>query len=219
MSAATTDLPTGTAVEPTRRSGAGILALATVVGVLLGFAIGALLLRPDPAPGDASAEAGFARDMSAHHDQAVTMGMIAYRNAADPDVRQLGYDIAMTQQGQIGMMQQWLRGWDLLPTGSGPPMAWMEGDPGHGLIRDGNLMPGMATREQLTRLEQAEGVEVDRMFLELMTDHHLGGIHMIDGVQARSDHPEVLWLAGLMEAGQASEIEAMRSLLADLDRA
>jgi hypothetical protein len=41
----------------------------------------------------------------------------------------------------------------------------------------------------------------------------------LDGVQARSDHPEVLWLAGLMEAGQASEIEAMRNLLADLDRA
>jgi uncharacterized protein (DUF305 family) len=198
------------------RFGVGILALAVVAALLVGFAVGVLTLRPDPAPADDSAEAGFARDMITHHDQAVTMGMIAYENASLADVRQLGYDLAMTQQGQIGMMHQWLRDWHLPPTGSEPRMAWMQEDIDPALIRDGGLMPGLATPAQLTELQEAEGADVDRLFLELMTYHHLGGIHMIDGVLERSDHPEVTWLADLMKSGQEKEMEVMRDLQAEL---
>jgi uncharacterized protein (DUF305 family) len=214
MSVTLTDLPTETAqarVPPRWRFGIGVLAVAVVTSLLVGYAVGVLTLRPDPTPGDTSAEAGFARDMITHHDQAVTMGMIAYERAATPEVRQLAYDIAMLQQGEIGMMHQWLRDWGLDPTGSQPRMAWMQDDLDEMLIRDG-LMPGMATTEQLTELREAEGTEVDRLFLELMTHHHLGGIHMVDGILERSDQPDVTWLAGLMKTGQQKEMQVMSDL-------
>jgi uncharacterized protein (DUF305 family) len=200
-------------VPPPRwRFGIGMLALAVVASLLAGFAIGVLTLRPDPAPGDGSAEAGFARDMITHHDQAVTMGMIAYVQAEDPAVRQLGYDIATTQQGQIGMMHQWLRDWDLDPTGSQPRMAWMTDQLDPATVRETGLMPGMATTEQLDELRAAEGIAVDRLFLELMTYHHLGGLHMVDAVLELSDNPQVTWLADLMRSGQEKEMQVMRDL-------
>jgi uncharacterized protein (DUF305 family) len=219
MSATVTESPVETAPtmvdEGRRRFGVGVLTLAVVASLLAGFAVALLTIRPDPPPGDTSAEAGFARDMITHHDQAVTMGVIAYRNAATPEVRRLGYDIAMVQQGEIGIMHQWLRAWGLSPTGSEPRMAWMQEDLDPGLVRDG-LMPGMATSEQLAQLREAEGTEVDRLFLDLMIHHHLGGIHMIDGVLERSDDPDVTWLAEAMRAAQQKELRVMQDLQTQL---
>jgi uncharacterized protein (DUF305 family) len=199
------------APAPRRSFGVGVLALAVVVSLLLGLAVAIVFLRPDEPPGDTSAEAGFARDMITHHDQAVTMGMIAFQHAEDPEVRQLGYDIAMLQQGEIGMMHQWLLDWELSPTGSQPRMAWMDA-----AMTEGGLMPGMATPDQLTELREAEGSEVDRLFLELMTYHHLGGIHMIDGVLDRTDNDDVIWLAELMRTGQQKELQVMQDLQDEL---
>jgi uncharacterized protein (DUF305 family) len=192
------------------RFGLVALAVALVMGVLVGLSIGVLTLRPT-APGDTSPEAGFARDMSVHHAQAVSIGTIAYQRSEDPAVRQLGLDIALAQQNEIGRMQQWLREWRLLPTGASPPMAWMPG--GEHTLVDGR-MPGMASPEQMEVLRSAEGAELDRMFLALMIDHHLGGIHMIDGVLPLTGHGEVTWLAGQMKANQQTELEVLRSLLA-----
>jgi uncharacterized protein (DUF305 family) len=205
------DLDQDQAPPPRRSFGLGVLVLAAVACLLAGFAVAVLALRPDPTPGDTSPEAGFARDMITHHDQAVTMGMIAFQRAEDPDVRQLGYDIAMTQQGEIGMMHQWLRDWDLSPTGSQPRMAWMGGEFSGGLT-EGGLMPGMADAEQLTELREAEGSEVDRLFLELMTNHHLGGLHMVDAALDLTDDPQVTWLAGVMQTGQQKEMHVMSDL-------
>ncbi|QSB15834.1 DUF305 domain-containing protein [Natronosporangium hydrolyticum] len=197
--------------EPTlgsRRFGLATLAIAVVAALLAGFAIGVLALRPAAAPADDSPEAGFARDMITHHDQAVEMGMIAYTEAELPGVRQIAYDIATNQQGEIGMMHQWLREWELGPTAAEPPMAWMpDGD-----AMGGAPMPGMASRDQMAELREAEGIAVDQLFLELMIDHHLGGIHMIDGVLELTDHSEVVWLAELMKSGQQHELEVLRNL-------
>ena len=55
-----------------------------------------------------SADAGFARDMTDHHAQAVEMALIAYQRTEDEAVRLLAYDIATSQQAQIGMMAGWL---------------------------------------------------------------------------------------------------------------
>jgi uncharacterized protein (DUF305 family) len=189
-----------------------MLVLATVAGLLLGYAVAVLTLRPST-PGDTSPEAGFARDMTIHHDQAVTMSMISYQRATQLSVRTVGEDIAGNQQGQIGMMQQWLRDWGLLPTGAVPPMSWM---PDGAAALENGLMPGMATPEELAELRAATGVEVDRLFLELMIDHHLGGIHMVDGILAVSDHEDVRWLAQTQKNGQQQEINLMRRLLAEL---
>lgn len=206
------DAPATDAGGGGKRFGTVAVALAIVVGLLLGYAAGLLtpgLIRP----GDASAEAGFARDMSTHHAQAVELAMLAHERASDPDVRNVGADIALTQQAQIGMMQTWLREWHLGPTGSQPRMAWMPDGAGAMPLRDG-LMPGMATDAERTQLRAATGSDFDVLFLKLMRDHHLGGIHMAEAVLELSDDDQVTWLAQSMVDGQKKEIALIGSLLA-----
>ncbi|KAB1940798.1 DUF305 domain-containing protein [Micromonospora sp. ALFpr18c] len=194
---------------PARRYGVLALAALLVVGLLLGYA-GGLLTPRLTRPGDASVEAGFARDMTTHHAQAVEMSLIAYRSATLPEVRQIAVDIATGQQGEIGAMQTWLREWGLSPTGSKPPMSWMSDG---ATVKDG-LMPGMATPQQMAALRDAKGIEVDRQFLTLMYAHHLGGIHMIDAALGETDNAEVVRVAETMKATQQSELNNLRQLQA-----
>jgi uncharacterized protein (DUF305 family) len=186
-------------------------AFAGVVLLLIGYGVG-LLTRPGT-PGDDSAEAGFARDMSTHHAQAVEMGMIAYQKASLPDVRTLGGDIAITQQGQIGVMSTWLKDWGLDVNSTRPPMSWMPN--GHNELVN-NLMPGMATREEVAKLNAATGKEVDILFCQYMLRHHLGGIHMVDDVLAQNPRPEVRDLAETMKKNQTAEVSVLRTLLTQL---
>ncbi|HEX6686072.1 MAG TPA: DUF305 domain-containing protein [Candidatus Limnocylindrales bacterium] len=183
------------------------LVLGLVLTLVVGLSSGILGLRGST-PGDTSAEAGFARDMSLHHAQAVAMGMIAYDRGTTVTVRTIGGDIAVTQQGQIGIMSQWLRDWGLNINSSAQPMAWMPD--GQGALEDG-LMPGMATPDEMAALENARGPEVDRLFIKMMIKHHLGGIHMVDGVLKQSGDEDVLWLANSMKAGQQKEIRDLQA--------
>lgn len=192
-----------------RRYGLLALAAAVVVGLLLGYA-GGLLTPTLTRPGDTSAEAGFARDMTAHHHQAVAMGLLAFRQGQDAEVRQVGVDIATGQQGEIGTMQTWLRSWKLDPTGEQAPMAWMPD--GAGLVKDG-LMPGMASPEEMAKLRAASGREFDVLFLQMMIRHHLGGVHMIDGILAEGHDDDVLAVAQVMKNTQQNDLTNLNAAL------
>lgn len=196
----------------TGRYGVLALVVALLVGLVLGYA-GGWLTPGLTRPGDASAEAGFARDMTTHHAQAVEMALIAFQKGDSPQVRTLGVDIATSQQGEIGMMQTWLRSWGLDPTGSAPAMAWMPD--GQATVRNG-LMPGMATPEQLAQLRAAEGRQLDLLFLNLMTQHHIGGIHMIDAVLKAADDKDVIRAATRMKNVQQKDLHNMQELLRSL---
>jgi uncharacterized protein (DUF305 family) len=196
---------------PVRRAGFGVgwLAAVLVFGLVVGLAAG--LLGPRlRTPGDDSVEAGFLRDMSTHHAQAVEMSMIAHANSTNPAIVTLSGDIALTQHGQIGYMQAWLRGWHLSPTGSAEPMAWMPGSAGS--VVNG-LMPGMATPEQMAALRKATGKQLDIQFLTLMRQHHLGGIHMAQEAIDLSGNTDVDWLAQTMVTGQQGELTLIDGLL------
>jgi len=198
-------------VTPRRLKIAGGV-LGAVLLVLIGYVAGWLTPRLST-PGESSPEAGFARDMSEHHAQAVEMGMIAYQKASQPEIRALGGDIALTQQGQIGVMQTWLKDWGLGPNSARPPMAWMR-DGGQAV--KGNLMPGMATREEIAKLRAATGKDVDVLFLQYMLRHHLGGVHMAQEVLKLDPEPEVRELAETMIRNQSGEIQVLRTMLGKL---
>jgi uncharacterized protein (DUF305 family) len=200
----------GSAPHRALRFGPGWLVAVLIFGLLVGAAGGVLYPRLYGTPKDNSIEAGFLRDMSTHHAQAVEMAMIAHANSTDPDVVTLAGDIALTQHGQINYMQAWLRDWKLSPTGSEAPMAWMPGS--EGAVVNG-LMPGMATPEQLATLRKATGTDLDVQFLTLMRQHHLGGIHMAQEALALSDNKDVTWLATSMVASQQGEITLIDAML------
>ena len=197
---------------PRRTFGAGVLAGVLVLGLVVGLAAGFLVPRLRT-PGDNSPEAGFLRDMSTHHAQAVEMSMIAHAASTDPTIVTLAGDIALTQHGQIGYMQAWLRDWHLSPTGSRPPMAWMPDSAG--AVVNG-LMPGMATPEQMDQLRKASGRDLSVLYLRLMRQHHLGGIHMAQEIVNLSHNDDVTWLAKTMVASQQGEIALIDSMLNQL---
>jgi uncharacterized protein (DUF305 family) len=201
--------------EPHRRFNFGVGALIGVLifGLVVGLAAGILGPRLRT-PGDESVEAGFLRDMSTHHAQAVEMSMLAHANSTDPAIVTLAGDIALTQHGQINYMQAWLRDWHLSPTGSQPVMAWMPDSAGS--VVNG-LMPGMATPEQMDTLRKATGRDLDVQFLTLMRQHHLGGIHMAQEILKLSHNDDVTWLAQTMVTSQQGEITLIDNMLKQLD--
>ncbi|UPT23132.1 DUF305 domain-containing protein [Thermobifida alba] len=183
--------------------------------VVLAAAAGLLVNRSDT-PLDSSADAGFLRDMSAHHAQAVEMALIIYDKTEEPMLKTVAYDMAVTQQGQIGRMDGWLAAWDLPMRGSQPPMTWMAGhDHGGGGGEVPDRMPGLATEEQMEALRAASGVEAEILFLELMIEHHRGGVDMAEAAVELAAEEKVVSLAQGMIDAQESEIDLMNDMLVE----
>jgi len=204
-----------------RRSPARAVLLA-VIGVALlllggGLAVGLGIGRDDP-PASDSVDAGFARDMSRHHVQAVEMANLAPERSADPEVRRLAFDIGETQNNQVGRMQGWLALWGL-PQSGGEAMAWMGSDAqaGHdmsGMDMGGSgLMPGMATDEELANLRKLKGTKFDVEFLRLMIRHHQGGKDMAEYAAQHAAVPAVRLLARTIVDTQTAEVTTMADML------
>ncbi|WP_406460479.1 DUF305 domain-containing protein [Streptomyces sp. NBC_01622] len=165
-----------------------------------------------PTPTADSADAGFARDMAVHHQQAVEMSYIVRDRTKNVEVRRLAYDIAQTQANQRGMLLGWLDLWNLPKVSADPPMTWMGmGDMASG--KDGALMPGMATNTELKKLNSLSGKSAEVFFLQLMTDHHKGGIHMAEGCVEKCRVGVEKRLAQGMVDAQQSEIQLMAGML------
>jgi uncharacterized protein (DUF305 family) len=204
-----------------------LAALALVAG---GAGLRGVLER---SPGTGSVDAGFLRDMSEHHAQAVQMAMLEFGHGVDPDVVAVAQDIALTQQREIGIMGSWLSGWGLSQSTGGAPMLWMtpsasaamsehmhDGDAGSatgpaagsGAVR----MPGMATDAQLTQLATSSGRASDILFLTLMVHHHRGGLAMAQDASLHAGEDEVRTLARAMVVVQSAEIDQMQAYLTRL---
>ncbi|WP_326756425.1 DUF305 domain-containing protein [Streptomyces hirsutus] len=164
-------------------------------------------------PAADSADAGFARDMAVHHQQAVEMSYIVRDRTADEDIRRLAYDIAQTQANQRGMLLGWLDLWELPKISPDGYMAWMQsGHEGHS-SKDGSLMPGMATPAELGRLGELEDDQAEILYLQLMIDHHLSGVDMASACASQCAVDTEQKLAQSMVEGQQSEVELMTDLL------
>ena len=205
------------------------IALVLLAVAALAFAVGRFSTfgaqSPSTAPGQTSADAGFARDMQVHHGQAIEMAMEIYRKTEDTELRVLAYDIATGQAAQRGEMFDWLVKWGLPQSGE-PMMSWMSGSEaghGHGGTADepmtddeAHAAMGMASADELTALQDATGQEADCLFLELMVRHHEGAIPMTEALLELGSDPRALQVAQAMKDGQTAEIDAMQSMQARL---
>jgi uncharacterized protein (DUF305 family) len=181
----------------------------------LGFAVGLLVTRDRP-PGEDSVDVGFLQDMITHHDQALGVATLTVANGEDPTVRSLAREVITFQSYEIGTMTQMLRGWgQSREDRSDEAMAWMD------MPVPVEAMPGLLTDEQLDRIGAARGTDLDRLFLDLMAEHHRGGLHMAHEAAALAHDDDVADLAARIERNQAGEIDEYRltadSLGFDLD--
>jgi uncharacterized protein (DUF305 family) len=149
------------------------------------------------------ADVEFAQGMIAHHEQAVEMSEIALDPTvgAGTDVVDLATRIMAAQEPEIEQMTAWL-------TAAGESIT-MDMSDGH----DMSEMEGMMSVEQMDALVAATGPEFDRMWLEMMIEHHEGAISQAETVIADGSNSDVRALADEIIAVQQTEIDEMRALL------
>jgi uncharacterized protein (DUF305 family) len=164
-------------------------------------------------PADASFNAtdvAFAQGMIPHHAQAVTMADMALDQSTDPDVTRLATAIKAAQAPEIEQMTGWLQDW-------GQPVPETSDGMDHSMDgMEGMMMSGMMSEADMQRLGEAEGTAFDRMWLELMIQHHEGAITMAEDELANGKAPEVEQLAQAIITAQQAEITEMETLLAAL---
>lgn len=200
-----------------------VTVLVAVIAVALGvagFALGSVSGSRDlssavPVPADNSVEVGFARDMITHHLQAIEMAGVTRDHSTDPAVRLLAFDIETSQLDQVGQMRGWLEVWGKNPNNPGEPMDWMPASDSHMNHSVDGLMPGMATTDQLAALRKARGKTLDVMFLQLMINHHQGGLPMAQYAIDHASQPLVRSLAQAMVKTQSAEVINMERMLRD----
>jgi len=184
------------------------VSIAVIIAVVA-FGVGYKVAEPST-PSAGSVDVGFLQDMIDHHDQAVVMSSYVLRegSGANPATVNYAFEIIMEQRFEIGMMLGWLRDWGY-ETGDvdREAMGWMDMAPTP--VAD---MPGMQPVAKVRELEAARGRDADGLFLDMMIDHHEGGIHMAEYAMRHAGQQKVRGLAKLIVRVQRSEIGELRRL-------
>ena len=204
--------PAGTNLRRTLIAVIAVLALVVAGGV--GYIWGSSGSSSSPSmPGVNSVDAGFARDMATHHQQAITMAGYTRDNDTNVLVKTIAFDIETSQSVQMGQMEGWLQQWGVSRT-SGKPMSWMKGMHVH--VGINGLMPGMASPAQMNKLLSSHGKALSILFLQLMIRHHQGGVLMAQYAMRHATEPYVRQLAANMYTVQNDEIVQMEQILRQL---
>ena len=146
------------------------------------------------------ADVKFAQSMIPHHEQAVEMAQLATTRADSAKVKDLAVRIEAAQQPEIDTMTAWLEEWNEEIGGA----------------MDHGEMGGMMSEDDMSQLEAASGAEFDRMFLEMMKEHHQGAIDMAQTELDEGSYPPALDMAQEIIDGQTEEIEEIDELLAEM---
>jgi uncharacterized protein (DUF305 family) len=196
---------------PWWRSPLNLTVLAVAVAVLaggIGWVVGNNGALSDPNATDV----GFLQDMRYHHEQAIDISRIYLEaGTTNADLRTIANEIIVGQGIEIGRMIQLLRDFGKPETNQNDvAMAWM----GESIALD--RMPGLATDADLAALQAANGTAADKLFVQLMTAHHQGGIHMAQDAAKHAATSEVRGMATSMVTGQTGEISEMATLAAKI---
>lgn len=135
-------------------------------------------------------EAGFLREMVAHHDEAIEMAGELARSER-PAMRALGARIVTSQTAQVEQMEAWLD-------------EWYADEPA-----------ATAYEPMMRDLSGLSGDRLDRTFLEDMVGHHMAAVMMSQRllVHGGAEHDEVADLARTIRTEQVREIRWMSERL------
>ena len=168
---------------------------------------------PPPPPSSANeAAADFVRMMVPHHHQALVLRRLAPDRTTSSDLLALAGRIDVEQTVEITTMQQWQaqNGFDE----TDPESAYMM------MMQDPMMieMMGMATQAELDQLETLSGTAFDKLFLQLMIDHHQGAIDMCVQVMTHGQEPVLQSMANEMLTTQSTQIFQMQAMLTEIDQ-
>jgi uncharacterized protein (DUF305 family) len=149
-----------------------------------------------------AADVRFVTMMIPHHEQALELARLAPGRAENPQIIALAERILAAQEPEIGAFKAWLqtRGLGL--------------DAGGGRTHDHTTMSGMQSPEKIRALTAARGAAFDRMFVEMMTDHHQGAIEMANEAMVLGSDLTINEWAESIAVEQAVEINRMKQIIA-----
>lgn len=146
----------------------------------------------------------FAQMMIPHHEQAVDMSEILLAKDDVPaDVRAFAQKVVDAQGPEIERMNQMLRTWEA-------PM------PGEDSTSMDHGTGGMMSEEDMGMLNDAQGTEAARLYLEQMTVHHEGAVEMAREQIDQGQNPQAVELARQVVEDQEAEIAEMEQMLQEL---
>ena len=152
------------------------------------------------------ADVMFAQMMIPHHQQAVEMSeMLLAKDEIPAEVAEFAQKVIDAQGPEIERMNAMLTAWGEDPVDMGD-MGDMEG-------MDHGGMSGMMSEEDMTALDQAQGTEAARLYLEQMTAHHKGAVDMAKDEAKDGQNPQAVQLAEQVIADQEAEITEMQQML------
>ncbi|GGG57013.1 hypothetical protein GCM10011374_19810 [Kocuria dechangensis] len=147
----------------------------------------------------------FAQMMIPHHAQAVQMSeTLLAKDDIPTEVRQFAQKVIDAQGPEIERMNSMLEAWGASATPD-------DADTGHG-----GHGSGMMTEEDMAALEEAEGEEAARLYLEQMIEHHRGAIDMAREEVSSGGNPQAVELAQEIVDAQEAEIAEMDGMLQEL---
>jgi uncharacterized protein (DUF305 family) len=147
------------------------------------------------------ADVAFAQQMIPHHEQALEMAELADGRASASEVKGLAGKIEQAQDPEIKTMKGWLTSWN-------QPTA-MESMPG----MDHGSMNGMMSDAGMDELKGMKGAEFDKMFAQMMIEHHNGAITMAEDEQKNGKNADAKKMAGDIVTGQSAEVKQLQSIL------
>ncbi|HEX6681449.1 MAG TPA: DUF305 domain-containing protein [Candidatus Limnocylindrales bacterium] len=157
-------------------------------------------VKPPEANVVSAVDAWFVRMMIPHHAQALEMAAFASTRARNPQIAAIAARIKAAQTPEIMQFKAWLDANKLSETEPG----------GH----DHDAMPGMQSREAMRALAAATGDEFDRMFVQMMSEHHRGAMDMAE-LRLRSNGDVMIErLAEAIAFEQAVEINRLHDIIA-----
>ena len=166
---------------------------------------------PEGAQPHNQADVTFAQQMIPHHQQAIQMSdVILDKQEIDPRVVDIANQIKVAQGPEKEQMQGWLTQWgqQTPPSGSTTPSG--------SSMPSGPKMPGMMSDQEMTALQNSEGVEVSKLFLTMMIHHHQGAITMAQTEQKSGQNAPALALAKSIITNQQQQIDTLQNILASL---
>lgn len=155
------------------------------------------------------ADVAFAQGMIPHHEQAVEMADLALKSASSEEVKGLAEQIEAEQDPEIKTMKGFLDDWGRQGSGDSGDREGMDGSSDS----DMTGITGMMSDQDMADLGAASGAAFDKMFLEMMIEHHTSAITMAETEQADGKNADAKDLAGQIIKAQKAEITEMEALL------
>jgi uncharacterized protein (DUF305 family) len=147
------------------------------------------------------ADITFAQNGIPHHEQAIPMSdTILGKQGIDPRVVQLATQFKADQGPELQQMHSWLSQW-------GQPTLTMT---------PGMVMPGMLPDQDITALQNAQGLDATKKFLTEMIECHEGTIAMAEDEIKDGQYPPAVALAHQISTREQQENTTMQGILDSL---